>query len=198
MQSEGQLSFVSQTLLQTPRQSVGQLTRVSDPSQAPLPQVLGTKQSMGQDARLSLAPQKPLPQAAQSEAQSSPTSQTPSQLLTGTQSAGQLSVVSEPEHVPSPQRGRPQSVGQVRAFSDGLHLPSPQPEVVEQSAGQVLKLSLPSQSPSPQLALQSMLQLWPPSLLLHTLSPQRQSLGQLLEFSVGAQRPSPQVGTPLI
>lgn len=191
-QSEGHVSFGSQTLLQMPRQSDAQLPRVSTPSHKPLPHTLGKKQSRAQESWSSLSKlHTPSPHEPQSVSHSSSTSHTPSHVLGTKQSTEQLTLFSEAEHRPSPQPEGAQSAGQPRAFSDAAHLPSPQLDVVEQSAGQVRRLSLPSQSPSPQVARQSTLQLWPPSLLLQTLSPQLQSLEQFAEFSAREQISSP-------
>jgi len=109
-----------------------------------------------------------------------------------TQSLGQLRVLSDDSQRPLPQvPAAVQSCGQVRMLSKAEQRPSPQLEVVEQSRGQLAAVSLSSQLPSPQLARQSTLQVCPPSLLLQTLSPQRQSAEQVAEFSLGEQMPSP-------
>jgi hypothetical protein len=201
--------------LQTPRQSDGQVLRVSAISQRPLPQTLGTKQSAGHESTLSvLLSQTESPHFAQSLGQTSLTSQTPSQFasqsrgqlarvspdsqaplpqkLPEVQSLGQLRLLSAPSQMPLPQVAVvEQSWGQVRALSNAEQRPSPQLAVVEQSRGQLVAVSLSSQLPSPQLARQSRLQVCPPSLLLQTLSPQKQSAGQVAEFSLSAQMPSP-------
>jgi hypothetical protein len=183
-------------LLQTPRQSDGQVLRVSAISQRPLPQTLATKQSLGHESALSVLPShRPSPQFRQSLLHTSPRSQKPSQV--GSQSRGQVARVSPESHAPLPQKAPAtqslgqlrtlsdpsqtplpqlpvleQSCGQVRELSKAEQRPSPQLAVVEQSAGQEVDVSLSSQSPSPQLARQSALQLCPPSFLLQTLSPQ--------------------------